>query len=87
MQWLIASALGTDLNTSVRLSMKAVSSLINLNAGIHLRCELQRQVKGIAVRIIPFSSSYGLIFVLGDIGRVELYPVAKHPSYVCRNRG
>ena len=28
MQWLIANALGTDLNTSVQLSMKAVSSPI-----------------------------------------------------------
>ena len=28
MQWLIANSLGTDLNTSVQLSMKAVSSLI-----------------------------------------------------------
>ena len=28
MMWLIANALGTDLNTSVQLSMKAVSSLI-----------------------------------------------------------
>ena len=28
MQWLIANALGTDLNTSVQISMKAVSSLI-----------------------------------------------------------
>jgi hypothetical protein len=36
MQWLIANALGTDLNTSVRLSMKAVSSPINFYAGIYL---------------------------------------------------
>ena len=28
MQWLIANALGTDLNASVQLSMKAVSELI-----------------------------------------------------------
>jgi hypothetical protein len=41
MQWLIANALGTDLNSSVQLSMKAVSSLINLNAGIYLRYEQQ----------------------------------------------
>jgi hypothetical protein len=45
----IAKALGTDLNTSVQLSMKAVSSLVNLNTGIYLLYELQRQVKGIAV--------------------------------------
>ena len=32
MQWVIASALGTDLNASVQLSMKAVSS-DNLNIG------------------------------------------------------
>ena len=28
MQWQIANALATDLNTSIQLSMKAVSSLI-----------------------------------------------------------
>ena len=33
MQWLIANALGTDLNTSVQLSMKAVSSLIISKTG------------------------------------------------------
>jgi len=31
MDWLIAKELRTDLNTSVQLSMKAVSSLIYLN--------------------------------------------------------
>jgi len=54
MQSLIAKALGTDLNTSVQISMKAVSSLINLHTGIYLLYEVQRQVKGIAVRIISF---------------------------------
>ena len=48
MQWLIANALGTDLNTSVQLSMKAVSSLINIIL-VNLLCELRCQVKGIAV--------------------------------------
>jgi hypothetical protein len=48
MQTLIAKALQTDLNMSVRLSMKAVS-YINLIAGIYLLYNLQRQVKGIAV--------------------------------------
>ena len=36
MQSLIAKALGTDLNTSILLSMKAVSCLIDLNSNIHL---------------------------------------------------
>ena len=62
MQWLIANALGTDLNTSVQLSMKAVSSLI-IKYWINLLCELQCQVKGIALRIILFRTIYGLIFV------------------------
>jgi len=61
MQSLIAKALRTDLNTSIHLSMKAVSSLINLNAGFYLLYDLQRQVKGIAVRIILFQSIHGLI--------------------------
>ena len=33
MQWLIVNASGTDLNTSVQLSMKAVSFLIILYTG------------------------------------------------------
>ena len=61
MQWLIANALGTDLNTSVQISMKAVSSLINFKYWIYLLYELQCQVKGIAVRIILFQTIYGLI--------------------------
>ena len=40
MQSLIAKALGTDLDTSVQLSIKAVSSLIALNTNNHLLCEL-----------------------------------------------
>ena len=36
MQSLIAKALGTDLNTSVQLSIKAVSSPIGLNTDNHL---------------------------------------------------
>ena len=35
MMWLIANALGTDLNTSVQLSMKAVSSLIIFKCWIY----------------------------------------------------
>ena len=62
MQWLIANSLGTDLNTSVQLSMKAVSSS---KYWIYLLYTLQCQVKGIAVRIISFWTIYGLIFVLG----------------------
>jgi hypothetical protein len=59
MQWLIANALGTDLNTSVQLStrMKAVSSLIIFKYRIYLLFELQCQVKGIAVRIILFCTT------------------------------
>ena len=65
MQWLIANALGTDLNTSVQLSMKAVSSLVIFKYWVYLLYELQCQVKGIAVRVILFRIIYGLIFILG----------------------
>jgi hypothetical protein len=61
MQSLVADALRTDLNTSVQLSMKAVSSLIDSHPCIYLLCELQCQVKGIAVQIISYQSMYGLI--------------------------
>jgi len=36
MKTVIAEALATDLNKSVHLSMKAVSTLTNLNTGIYL---------------------------------------------------
>jgi hypothetical protein len=62
MQSLVADALRTDLNASVRLSMRAVSSLIDSKC-LHLFTgELQRQVKGIAVQIISLRSLYNLIF-------------------------
>lgn len=51
MESLIAKALRTDLNTSIHLSMKAVSSLMNSNNDSYSLYELRRQVKGIAVRI------------------------------------
>ena len=54
MQWLIANSLGTDLNTSVQISMKAVSSLIIYISGFTYCTTLQFQVKGIAVRVISF---------------------------------
>ena len=60
MQSLIAKALGTDLNMSVQLSMKAVSSLVELNR--HLLTV--HQIKGIAVRIISIWSMHGLIFAV-----------------------
>ena len=86
MESLIAKALATDLNTSVQLSMKAVSPLIYLNAGIYSLYKLQRQVRGIAVRIISLQSNYyDLTFVPGD-RPVELYqvPELEHPD-ACQN--
>jgi hypothetical protein len=49
MKAVIAEALATDLNKSVHLSMKAVSTLINLNTGIYSPFDFRRQVKGMAV--------------------------------------
>jgi hypothetical protein len=45
---------------------------------------------GVRLRELQYESfhccqSCGLIFALGDTGRVELYQGAKHPSYVCGN--
>ena len=84
MQWLIANALGTDLISSVQLSMKAVSKFSDNKYWIYLLYELQCQVKGIAVRFIFFQAIYAFNLCFRYVGRVELYQVPKNSGYVCR---
>ena len=81
MQSLIATALRTDLNKSVQISMKAVSDKLNclhlLTDSVRLR-ELQYEsFHFIHVKI------YGLN-LCSCVGWVELYHVSKHPI-VSRN--
>ena len=81
MESLMAKALRTDLNTSIHLSMKAVSSLMNSNNDSYSLYELRRQVKGIAVRIACYQMIHDLILCLGILsGRVELYQIPKYTN-------
>ena len=66
LQWQIANALGTDQNSSVQLSMKAVSSFDNLlvNIGFAYCTSNNIRLRGLLYVSFDFWTIYGLIFVL-----------------------
>ena len=66
MQWLIANALGTDLISSVQLSMKAVSKFSdNLNTGFTYCTSYNVRLRGLLYESFSFRQSMLLIFVFG----------------------
>ena len=84
MQWLIANSLGTDLDTSVQVSMKAVSSL---DAGYGYFTSYNDRLRELLYESFYFRQCHlwSNLCSRDHIGRVKLYQVPKNSGYVCWN--
>ena len=85
MHWVIAKSLGTNLDASVQISMKAVSSLLIIQILDFLIIRLTMSGQGNCCTNHFVSDNLRSNFCVRVIGRVELYQVTKNSGYVFRN--
>ena len=85
MQWVIAKSLGTNLDASVQISMKAVSSLLIIQILDLIIVRFTMSGQGYCCMNHFISDNIRSNFCVRVIGRAELYQVTKNSGYVYRS--